>query len=281
MSVGGPCSIEGCSGKKMYNSLVCYKHKSMSIKMTDTSSESEHVEPEQQRPSGEELGCPKGCGTMSYEDVLAGDTDLSVALFFLIPLLAGIYFIGSFIFFHNGDSEYDSSQFHPSIGILVLFFIAWIANLGFGSIYSKTYTCASCNGIMMEEKAMAYIFDEPSLVKINSLIDSMTPSSSDLQCPVCYETMGKFSVPYIPADDYGGQKHGRGIQNVNSGGGLAAGLAIALIVVAVKTIVPNAEKKIHLDACRECRTVWFDAAEKGQLNAGTIVENHGVDKNII
>ena len=280
MTVGGPCSIEGCSGQKMYNSLVCYKHKSMLIKVTDTSSGSKQVESEQQSPSGEELECPKGCGTMSYEDVLAGDTDLSIALFFLIPLLAGIYFIGSFIFFHNGDSEYDSSQFHPSIGILIFFFIAWIINLGTGSIYSKTYTCASCNGIMMEEKAMAYIFDEESLAKINSLIDSMTPSSSDLQCPVCYEKMGAFSVSYIPPDDYGGRKHGSGIGNIDAGG-LAVGLAIALVVVAVETIVPNAEEKIHLDACSECRTVWFDSSEKGRLNAGTIVENHGVDENTV
>ena len=105
MTVGGPCSIEDCSGQKMYNSPVCYKHKSMLIKVTDTSSGSNQVESEQQSPSGEELECPKGCGTMSYEDISAGVTDLSLALFFLIPLLAGIYFIGSFIFFHNSDSE--------------------------------------------------------------------------------------------------------------------------------------------------------------------------------
>ncbi|MCH2640707.1 MAG: hypothetical protein MKZ60_06020 [Candidatus Thalassarchaeum sp.] len=27
MSVGGPCSIQGCKRKHMYNSPVCYKHK--------------------------------------------------------------------------------------------------------------------------------------------------------------------------------------------------------------------------------------------------------------
>jgi hypothetical protein len=27
MAVGGPCSVEGCLGRHMYNSSVCYKHK--------------------------------------------------------------------------------------------------------------------------------------------------------------------------------------------------------------------------------------------------------------
>jgi len=277
MSVGGPCSIKGCKRTKMYNSSVCHKHRKMSFKLTEKSSELEQVETEQQRPSGEELECPKGCGIMSYEDIYVGDTDLSNALFFVIPLLAGIYFIGSFFIFHSGDSEYDSSQFHPSVGILGLFAIIWVVSILSGIIYSKTHACASCNGIMMEEKAMAYIFDEPSLVKINLLIDSMTPSSSDLQCSVCNETMGKFSVPYIPADDYDERRHNRGNQNIDAGG-LAVGLAIALVVVAVKTIVPNAEQKIHLDACRECRTVWFDSSEKNQLELGTIVENNREDE---
>jgi len=30
---------------------------------------------------------------------------------------------------------------------------------------------------------------------------------------------------------------------------------------------------------KKCTTSWFDASEKGQLNAGTIVENQGADKN--
>ena len=27
MAVGGACSVEGCKGSRMHNSLVCYKHK--------------------------------------------------------------------------------------------------------------------------------------------------------------------------------------------------------------------------------------------------------------
>ena len=27
MAVGGPCGVEGCMGRHMYNSSVCYKHK--------------------------------------------------------------------------------------------------------------------------------------------------------------------------------------------------------------------------------------------------------------
>tara|TARA_B100000424_G_scaffold79342_1_gene59366 strand:+ start:263 stop:421 length:159 start_codon:yes stop_codon:yes gene_type:complete len=51
---------------------------------------------------------------------------------------------------------------------------------------------------------------------------------------------------------------------------LVAGLAIAAAVTAVKVIVPNAEETIDLDACRECRVVWFDASERGELEDGTI-----------
>jgi hypothetical protein len=240
----------------------------MSAEVLEKPSEPEQVEPEQQSPTGEEFECPRGCGTMSYEETQVDTTFLSAVLFFAIPVLAGIYFIGSFVFVHDGG-EYDSSQFHPSLGVLALFGIAWLVSIFSGIINSKTHVCNSCNGKMLDEKAMAYVFDEPSLVKLNSLIDSMPPSSSDLQCPVCDEKMGTFSVPYIPADDYEGRRrrHGRPARDADE---LAIGLAIALVVVAVKTIVPNAEQKIHLDACRECRTVWFDSSEKNELGFGTI-----------
>jgi len=262
------CAIEGCNALEFRTTGVCNKHQGMSAEVLEKPSEPEQVEPEQQSPTGEEFECPRGCGTMSYEETQVDTTFLSAVLFFAIPVLAGIYFIGSFVFVHDGG-EYDSSQFHPSLGVLALFGIAWLVSIFSGIINSKTHVCNSCNGKMLDEKAMAYVFDEPSLVKLNSLIDSMPPSSSDLQCPVCDEKMGTFSVPYIPADDYEGRRrtHGGPARGADE---LAIGLAIALVVVAVKTIVPNAEQKIHLDACRECRTVWFDDSEKNELGFGAI-----------
>ena len=260
------CAIEGCNALEFRTTGVCNKHQGMSAEVLEKPSEPEQVEPEQQSPTGEEFECPRGCGTMSYEETQVDTTLLSAVLIFAIPVLAGIYFIGSFVLY---NPNYDASQTHPSIGVLFLFGVSWVVNLFSGIINSKTHGCNSCNGKMLDEKAMAYVFDEPSLVKLNSLIDSMPPSSSDLQCPVCDEKMGTFSVPYIPADDYEGRRrrHGRPARDADE---LAIGLAIALVVVAVKTIVPNAEQKIHLDACRECRTVWFDSSEKNELGFGTI-----------
>ena len=181
------CAVEGCNALEFRTTGVCNKHQGMSTKVPEIASEPEQVEPEQQSPTGEEFECPRGCGTMSYEETQVDTTFLSAVLFFAIPLLAGIYFIGSFVIFHSGD--FDASQTHPSIGVLFLFGVAWIASMFSGVINSKTHVCNSCNGIMLEEKEMAYVFDEPSLVKLNSLIDSMPPSSSDLQCPVCDEKM--------------------------------------------------------------------------------------------
>jgi|TARA_B100001093_G_scaffold507928_1_gene569238 Zn-finger nucleic acid-binding protein len=122
---------------------------------------------------------------------------------------------------------------------------------------------------MYEEKAMAYIFDEGSLSKLNSLMDSMPPSSSDLQCPICEVRMRTFSVPYTPADDHEG--HRREYGNASSDtDDMAVGLVISLAVGAAKAIVPNTKQKIQLDACKECRMFWFDRSEKDELSYGII-----------
>jgi len=220
---------------------------------------------EQQTPTYEQFECPRGCGTMSYEETLVGSTFLSSVLFFAIPVLAGIYFIGSFVIFHPGD--FDASQTHPSLGVLLLFAVAWIVSLLSGNINSKTHHCDSCRGTMLEEKEMAYIFDEPSLAKLNSLIDSIVPSSSDLQCPICDEKMGTFSVPYIPADD--NRQHIRR-RHLDDPDEILVGLALNLVVSAVKAAIPNAEETMDLDSCVDCRVIWFDGSEKNKLGYGTI-----------
>ena len=199
---------------------------------------------------------------MSYEETLVGSTFLSAVLFFAIPVLAGIYFIGSFIIYDY--TAVGPPPFHPHIGVLVLFGVAWVVSLLSGNINSKTHVCNYCNGIMLEEKEMAHVFDEPSLVKLNSLIDSMTPSSSDLQCPICDEKMGTFSVPYIPADD--NHRRHRGIDPDE----ILVGLALNLVVSAVKAAIPNAEETMDLDSCVDCRVIWFDGSEKNKLGYGTI-----------
>ena len=92
----------------------------------------------------------------------------------------------------------------------------------------------------------------------------MAPSSSDLQCPICDEKMGTFSVPYIPPDD------NRRRHRAHSSDEILVGLALNLVVSAVKAAIPNAEKTMDLDACRECRVVWFDASERSELEQASI-----------
>ena len=218
--------------------------------------------------SEEKFECPRGCGKMSYRELRVGE-EVSLAFALGIPLLAIIYFIGSFIVYdHNPEG---ASPSHPSIIILTLFGAVWIASTmyTYREIKSKTHICNYCNGRMYEEKAMAYIFDEESLSKLNSLIDSMPPSSSDLQCPICDVRMGTFSVPYTPADDH--ERHRRGHGGVSfDTDDMAVGLAISLVVAAAKAVVPDTEQKIQLDACKECRMFWFDRSEKDELSYGII-----------
>ena len=202
---------------------------------------------------------------MSYEETQVDTTFLSAVLFFAIPVLAGIYFIGSFIIYDH--SAVGPPPPHPHMGILVLFGVAWIVSLFSGIINSKTHHCNSCRGTMLEEKEMAYIFDEPSLAKLNSLINSMAPSSSDLQCPICDEKMGTFSVPYIPADD---ETHIRSHHVGYDANKIVAGWALNLVVAGVKAAIPNAEETIDLDSCVDCRVIWFDGSEKNKLSDGTI-----------
>ena len=236
------CAVEGCNALEFRSNGICNRHMrdEMAIREIDL----------------EELQAAAQEETDESEPALA---------------LAVIYFICSFMVYDwsNTALEANGSPPHPSVGILALFAIAWFGFMPFGLIRSKTHVCNSCYGRMFEEKAMAYIFDKESLSKINSLIDSMAPHTSDLKCPICDEKMGRFSVPYTPSDDFEG--HGRTRRRVpKSAEGLVAGLAIAAVVTAVKVIVPNAEETIDLDACRECRVVWFDASERGELEDGTI-----------
>ena len=282
------CAVEGCNALEFRTTGVCNKHQGMSSEVPEAASEParfmyhgseppgmsqspvalEQVRPEQQTPIHEQFECPRGCGTMSYEETSVGTTFLSAVLFFAIPVLAGIYFIGSFIIYDY--SAVGPPPFHPHIGVLVLFGVAWVVSLLSGNINSKTHVCNYCNGIMLEEKEMAHVFDEPSLVKLNSLIDSMTPSSSDLQCPVCDEKMGTFSVPYIPADDFSNSNRNFGNDYGEGVGSNIPDNALEWLEVAIIAIVPNAEETIDLDTCVDCRVIWFDGSEKNRLGFGTI-----------
>ena len=282
------CTVDGCNALEFRTTGVCNKHQGMSSEVPEAASEParfiyhgseppvmsqspvalEQVQPEQQTPTHEQFECPRGCGTMSYEETSVGTTFLSAVLFFAIPVLAGIYFIGSFIIYDH--TAVGPSPLHPHIGVLVLFGVAWVVSLFSGIINSKTHVCNYCNGIMLEEKEMAHVFDEPSLVKLNSLIDSMTPSSSDLQCPICDEKMGTFSVPYIPADDFSNSNRNFGNDYGEGVGSNIPDNALEWLEVAIIAIVPNAEETIDLDTCVDCRVIWFDGSEKNRLGFGTI-----------
>ncbi|HJM24835.1 MAG TPA: hypothetical protein QF821_04230 [Candidatus Thalassarchaeaceae archaeon] len=282
------CTVDGCNALEFRTTGVCNKHQGMSSEVPEAASEParfiyhgseppvmsqspvalEQVQPEQQTPTHEQFECPRGCGTMSYEETSVGTSFLSAVLFFAIPVLAGIYFIGSFIIYDH--TAVGPSPLHPHIGVLVLFGVAWVVSLFSGIINSKTHVCNYCNGIMLEEKEMAHVFDEPSLVKLNSLIDSMTPSSSDLQCPICDEKMGTFSVPYIPADDFSNSNRNFGNDYGEGVGSNIPDNALEWLEVAIIAIVPNAEETIDLDTCVDCRVIWFDGSEKNRLGFGTI-----------
>jgi len=279
------CAVEGCNALEFRSNGICNRHmrdeiaireidlEELRASAQEETDESEHTLGQMANagPKGEEFECPRGCGKMSYQDEQVGVSGLGFASFFGIPVLVVIYFVWSFMAYDwsNTALATNGSPPHPSIGILALFGIAWFGLMPFGLIRSKTHVCNSCHGRMFEEKAMAYIFDKESLSKLNSLIESMTPHTSDLKCPICDEKMGSFSVPYTPSDDFEG--HGRTRRRVpKSAEGLVAGLAIAAVVTAVKAMVPNAEETIDLDACRGCRVVWFDASERGELEDGTI-----------
>jgi len=282
------CTVDGCNALEFRTTGVCNKHQGMSSEVPEAASEParfiyhgseppvmsqspvalEQVQPEQQTPTYEQFECPRGCGTMSYEETSVGTSFLSAVLFFAIPVLAGIYFIGSFIIYDH--TAVGPSPLHPHIGVLVLFGVAWVVSLFSGIINSKTHVCNYCNGIMLEEKEMAHVFDEPSLVKLNSLIDSMTPSSSDLQCPICDEKMGTFSVPYIPADDFSNSNRNFGNDYGEGVGSNIPDNALEWLEVAIIAIVPNAEETIDLDTCVDCRVIWFDGSEKNRLGFGTI-----------
>ena len=209
---------------------------------------------------------------MTYEETQVGFTDLSMAISLGIMVLAGIYFIGSTLVYDWSNTALATNGYppHPHIVVAVLFGVAFLVNASYGIINSKSHHCDSCRGTILEEKEMAYIFDEPSLVKLNSLIDRMAPSSSDLQCPICDEKMGTFSVPYIPADD--NRQHIRRHRGVGLDGPdeILVGLALNLVVSAVKAAIPNAEETMDLDSCVDCRVIWFDGSEKNKLGYGTI-----------
>ena len=263
------CAVDGCNALEFRTTGVCNRHQEMSSEVPETASESEQVQPEQQTPTHEQFECPRGCGTMTYEETHIGMTDLSMTISLGIMVLAGIYIIGSILVYDWSNTALATTGYppHPFSVFLILLAVAFIVNTSYGIINSKTHHCDSCRGTMLEEKETAYIFDEPSLVKLNSLIDSMAPSSSDLQCPICDEKMGTFSVPYIPADD--NRQHIRR-RHLDDPDEILIGLALNLVVAGVKAAIPNAEETIDLDSCVDCRVIWFDGSEKNKLGDGTI-----------
>ena len=276
------CAVEGCNALEFRSTGICNRHmrderalqgidlEELLVSAQEGTEESEHSLEKiaNAEPKGEEFECPRGCGKMSYQEEQVGVSDTGMLLGLGIFLLGIFYFLGSFFVYDWGIEG--ASHPHPDLTVLVLFGITALFSVAkYGFVSSKTHVCNSCNGKMFEDKAMAYIFDEESLSKLNLLIDGMAPFSSDLHCPVCTEKMGRFSVPYTPSDDSDGHR-GRGGRIPDSAGELVAGLAIAVVVSAAKVMVPNAEETIDLDACGECRVVWFDASERGELEHGTV-----------
>ena len=178
--------------------------------------------------TNEEFDCPRGCGKMSYEiDFAAKLEDANFLIILGAPVIGAIYFFGSFV----GGGE-------PSIGVLFLFFVASCIGVWKGLLKEyHNHTCQLCRGVLLDSKTMLKAFSEEEATKINSLLDGMEESSSELQCPVCDETMGTFSVPYV-------------------------GKAIDDILRPLASLV-GPIYQLDLDACGDCRVVWFDGIGDG------------------
>jgi len=183
--------------------------------------------------TNEEFDCPRGCGKMSYEiDFAAKLEDANFLIILGAPVIGAIYFFGSFV----GGGE-------PSIGVLFLFFVASCIGVWKGLLKEyHCHTCQLCRGVLLDSKTMLKAFSEEEATKINSLLDGMEESSSELQCPVCDETMGTFSVPYVgtwgpvkPIDD---------------------------ILSPLSSLIGPIHQ-LDLDACGDCRVVWFDGIDDG------------------
>ena len=222
------CAIEGCNALEFRSTRVCNKHMGMGVEIPELASEPKQVQPK----STEEFDCPKGCGKMSYEDVIGtgqtSDSNLGFALLVGGPVIGVIYFLGSFIVFPQPGE-------HPNIGVLFLFFVSFCIGAFMMVTFSKNHVCTTCKGILLDSKTIVQQMGDENATKLMSLIDGMEESSSELQCPVCDETMGTFSVPYV-----GKPIHGE-VRRLSS--------------------LVGPIYQLDLDACGDCRVVWFDGRE--------------------
>ena len=250
------CAIEGCNALEFRSTRVCNKHMGMGVEIPELASEPKQVQPK----STEEFDCPKGCGKMSYEDVIGAgqtrDSNLGFALLVGGPVFGVIYFLGSFIVFPQPGE-------HPNIGVLFLFFVSFCIGAFMMITFSKNHVCTTCKGILLDSKTIVQQMGDENATKLMSLIDGMEESSSELQCPVCDETMGSFSVAYVPADDYRSTHRGHNLPTPSNMS------PVNILEAALIAIVPNAEEQLDLDACGDCGVVWFDGSEKGRLEYST------------
>ena len=163
------CAVEGCNALEFRTTGVCNRHQGMIVEVPEGDFEPEQVQPEEQTPTYEQFECPRGCGTMSYEETQVGFTDLSTKLSLGIMVLAGFYFVGSFMAYDLSNSALATNGYppHPNIGVVVLLGAAFLVNASYGIIRSKTHHCDSCRGIMLEEKEMAKQTETPTSTEIN------------------------------------------------------------------------------------------------------------------
>ena len=95
MSVGGACSVEGCRGPRMHNSLVCYKHKGSMV------SESSPLPIKKPTPLGNKLltitifsVCVVFFPILIVNDDTTGGGGAAFLMCMTIPIGAGIFLIG-------------------------------------------------------------------------------------------------------------------------------------------------------------------------------------------
>ena len=192
--------------------------------------------------ANEVFDCPRGCGTLDYQSTAGKFHDgikglVGKGLIIISITIFVVYIAWSMSTGNSTNENIDIGQLFMVITICVV-----ILTLGgiIGGDDSWNHHCQTCNGVLMDPKAVSEVFWGEDGTKIISLMEEIGDSVGDLNCPGCGERMDVLPIPYAQDKNIHGD------------------FLITLIVTAGNLI---SEEILEIDVCNECMMLWFDRKE--------------------
>ena len=143
---------------------------------------------------------------------------------------------------------------------LLISVISLILGFRLASGTINEYVCPSCKGVVFDIDRFKFFrngkITKSSAKKYEAILQLLndSPELSELQCPSCSKDMNSFEVLYQLDKNQ-----------------TASGNVLLDIAAEVADVVFNKTKKMQIEGCKACKSLWLDKTNGVNLSRATIL----------